>query len=154
MAITKSNKPELSLDPNKPNEMSGCTLATLNALMRSLILRLSNLNNLTRLLLSLAHQWMFSAETMGKRPLMVEMDEYIYSPKQAIAVGGKTSLFMLHRTHCPRASDASDATSNVPTATVPISDQTCQSHIGRTGASDAPSTDASDAEKSLLELSV
>ena len=53
MPITKSNKHELSLDSTKPNEMSGCTLATLKALMRSLILRLSNHNFLTRHLLSL-----------------------------------------------------------------------------------------------------
>ena len=53
MPITKSNKHKLSLDPTKPNEMSGCTLVTLKALMRSLILRLSNHNFLTRHLLSL-----------------------------------------------------------------------------------------------------
>ena len=39
MAITKSNKHKLSLDPNKPNEKGGCTLATPYALTRSLILR-------------------------------------------------------------------------------------------------------------------
>jgi hypothetical protein len=38
MAITKSNKQELSLDYEKPNEKGGCTLATPYALMRSLIL--------------------------------------------------------------------------------------------------------------------
>jgi hypothetical protein len=38
MAITKSNKQELSLNHGKPNEKGGCTLATPYALMRSLIL--------------------------------------------------------------------------------------------------------------------
>jgi mRNA-degrading endonuclease HigB of HigAB toxin-antitoxin module len=38
MAITKSNKQELSLDHGKPNEKGGCTLTTPYALMRSLIL--------------------------------------------------------------------------------------------------------------------
>jgi len=38
MTITKSNKHKLSLDQDKPNEKGGCTLATLYALMRSLIL--------------------------------------------------------------------------------------------------------------------
>ena len=33
MAFTKSNKHELSLDLTKPNEKSGCTLATLYALI-------------------------------------------------------------------------------------------------------------------------
>jgi hypothetical protein len=34
MAITKSNKHELSLNHNKPNEKGGYTLATLLTLMR------------------------------------------------------------------------------------------------------------------------
>jgi mRNA-degrading endonuclease HigB of HigAB toxin-antitoxin module len=38
MAITKSNKQELSLDHGKPNEKGGYTLTTPYALMRSLIL--------------------------------------------------------------------------------------------------------------------
>ena len=38
MAITKSNKHKLSLDQDKPNEKVECTLATLYALMMSLIL--------------------------------------------------------------------------------------------------------------------
>jgi hypothetical protein len=38
MAITKSNRQELSLDRDKPNEMGGYTLATPYALIRSLIL--------------------------------------------------------------------------------------------------------------------
>jgi hypothetical protein len=54
MVITKSKKPELSLDQDKSNENSGCTLATLKALMKSLILQFSNHLNSNRLLLSLA----------------------------------------------------------------------------------------------------
>jgi hypothetical protein len=38
MAITKSNRQELLLDHGKPNKKGGCTLATPNSLMRSLIL--------------------------------------------------------------------------------------------------------------------
>ena len=53
MAITKSNKHKLSLDHNKPNKKGGCTLATLLTLM-GLNLGFSNLNHLTRLLLSKA----------------------------------------------------------------------------------------------------
>jgi hypothetical protein len=66
MAITKSNKQELSLDHGKPNEKSGCTLATPYALMRSLILdsqiAISSLGSCT----PLAHERCFSAEQMSK----------------------------------------------------------------------------------------
>jgi hypothetical protein len=69
MAIMKSNKHKLSLDQDKPNEKGGCTLATLYALMRSLILEC---HISARLLLSLALQSFFSAKQMGKR---VKLDE-------------------------------------------------------------------------------
>ena len=75
MAITKSNKHELSLDLTKPNEKSRCTLATL-CTNEVLNLGLANLNNPTRLLLSLAHQMVSSAEQMGKRASMHEMEGY------------------------------------------------------------------------------
>jgi hypothetical protein len=54
MAITKSNKHELSLDHNKPREKGGCTLCySWSSLMRALFGFL-NLNHLTRTLLFLA----------------------------------------------------------------------------------------------------
>jgi hypothetical protein len=84
MAITKSNNHELSLDPTKPNEKSGCTLATTLALPTRLLLSpnevlnlgLENLNHPTRLLLSLALQSISSAEQIGKRASMHEMEGY------------------------------------------------------------------------------
>jgi hypothetical protein len=53
--ITKSNKHKLSLGLTKPNETSGCTLATHHALMESLILQLANPNQSTKLEQKLAH---------------------------------------------------------------------------------------------------
>jgi hypothetical protein len=54
MPVTKSNKHELSLDINKPNEEGGCKLTTPYALMESLILQLGNPNYSNSLELSLA----------------------------------------------------------------------------------------------------
>jgi hypothetical protein len=65
MAITKSNKQELSLDHEKPNEKGGCTLATL-CTNEVLNLGFSNHNLLTRLLNYLAHERCFSTEQMSK----------------------------------------------------------------------------------------
>ena len=48
----------------------------------------SNLNHLTRLLLSLAVQRYFSAEQMGKRPPMDEWTKYLYPLIQNIMFGG------------------------------------------------------------------
>ena len=67
MEIPKSNKHKLSLDHDKPNEKGGCTLATPYALMRFLILGLTNLNHPTWLLQSLELQMVASAEQMSKR---------------------------------------------------------------------------------------
>jgi hypothetical protein len=60
MAITKSNKLELSLDHNKPN-------AKMDA-------------HLLGLLHSLALQRCFSAEQMSKRPLKEVERMYLYTP--------------------------------------------------------------------------
>ena len=88
MAITKSNKHKLSLDHDKPNEKGGCTLTTLLALMQTLIVGFSNLNHLTRLLLSLALSKCFSAEQMVKRPPMDEWSKYLYPLIQNKPLGG------------------------------------------------------------------
>ena len=88
MVITKSNKHKLSLDQDKPNDKGGCTLATPYALMRILNLGFSNLNHPTRLLLSLALHWCFSAEQMGKRPHMDEWNKYLNPLIQNIIFGG------------------------------------------------------------------
>jgi hypothetical protein len=41
MSVTKNNKHKLLLDLMEPNKNNGCTLATLNALIMSLVLGLS-----------------------------------------------------------------------------------------------------------------
>ena len=88
MAITKSNKHKLLLDHDKPNEKGGHTLAILLALMRTLIFGFSNLNHLTRLLLSLALSRCFSAKQIGKRPPLDEWSKYLYLLIQNITFGG------------------------------------------------------------------
>ena len=93
MAITKSNKHKLSLDQDKPNEKGGCTLATPYVTNEVLNFGLSNLNHPTRLLNSLELQRCFSAEQMGKGPLMNEWDKYLYPLIQNIMVGGQLSKF-------------------------------------------------------------
>ena len=55
-------------------------------------LRLANLNHPTRLLLSLAHQMVSSAEQMGKRAKLDEWEMYLYSPLQNIPVGVQLSI--------------------------------------------------------------
>jgi hypothetical protein len=70
MAITKSNKQELSFDHGKPNEKGGCTLATPYALMKSLILDFQITNSSLGLLHFLALEWCFSAEQMSQRAQM------------------------------------------------------------------------------------
>ena len=61
-------------------------------------LGLSNLNHSTRLLHFLALQRCFSAEQMGKGPLMNEWDKYLYPLIQNIMVGGQLSKFWGDRT--------------------------------------------------------
>jgi hypothetical protein len=62
MIITKSNKHKLSLDLVKANKNGGCTLASLNALMKSVISWLSNLNHLTRRSMFLSLQMVLIVE--------------------------------------------------------------------------------------------
>jgi hypothetical protein len=59
MAITKSNKHELSLDLDKAKERNGRTLISLLALMRHLTLDLEITKALTRLLHFIAHLRVF-----------------------------------------------------------------------------------------------
>ena len=49
-------------------------------------LRLANLNHPTRLLLSLAHRMISSAEQMGKRDKLDEQEKYLYPPIQNMTV--------------------------------------------------------------------
>ena len=56
-----------------------CTNEVLN-------LGLENLNHPTRLLLSLAHQMVSSAEQMGKRAKLDEQEMYLRTPIQTITV--------------------------------------------------------------------
>ena len=88
MAITKSNKHKLSHDHDKPNEKGGCTLCYSSCTNEDLNLGFSNLNHLTRLLLSLALSRCFSAEQMGKRPPLDEWSKYLYPLIQNIMFGG------------------------------------------------------------------
>ena len=59
MVITKSNKHELSLDHDKPNEKVDAHFATLDLTNEGSLLGFSNLNHLTRTLLFLALSNMF-----------------------------------------------------------------------------------------------
>jgi hypothetical protein len=79
MAITKSNKLELSLDHNKPNEkmMHTCYSLVTNEGSQTLILK--SLPSLG-LLHSLALERCFSAEQISKRPLKEVEGMYLYTP--------------------------------------------------------------------------
>jgi len=80
MAITKSNKKELSLDPNKALESGGCTLELLELTREGFSQEITQLSILSRLLLLSCTTRCFLAEQMGKIPLLDEVEEYKYSP--------------------------------------------------------------------------
>jgi hypothetical protein len=79
MAITKSNKHKLSLDYDKPNEKGECKLATLYALMRSLILD-SQISITTLGSCSPLHSKMFSQLNKWARELNWMSRRCIYTP--------------------------------------------------------------------------
>ena len=85
-AITKSNKHELSLDHDKPNEKGGCTLCYSCFHYCGLSLGFSNLNHLTRTLLFLALSKVFlSCWNELKYPLTRMEEVFIQSvEKQTI----------------------------------------------------------------------
>jgi hypothetical protein len=97
MPITKSNKHKLSLDHDKRNEEGGCTLATLYALIRSLILdyqiSITPLGSCTPLNTNV----LLGAKQKGKRASMHELDMYLYIPHANIAVGLQLSRKHGHR---------------------------------------------------------
>jgi hypothetical protein len=74
-----------------------------------LSLGFSNLNNLTRLLLSLALQCVSLAEQMGKRSSMDKLGMYLYSPHKKLAVGGKSTSLWVHWTLYNVSTDMSGA---------------------------------------------
>ena len=71
---------ELSLDPNKALESGGCTLELWELTREGFTQEISQFSILSRLLLLSCTTRCFSAEQMGKRSLMDEMEEYKYSP--------------------------------------------------------------------------
>jgi hypothetical protein len=77
MAITKSNKHKLSLDHDKPNEKGGCTLATLYALMKLLILILKSWTSFNVALALPCTQSVSLAEQTGKSAGVEEVGLYL-----------------------------------------------------------------------------
>ena len=88
MVITKSNKHKLSLDHDKPNEKGGCTLATLLALMRTLILdsqiTITSLGSCSPLHSKGASQ----LNKWARVPHLDEWSKYLYPLIQNITFGG------------------------------------------------------------------
>ena len=77
MPITKSNKQRTSLDLNSAKRMNGCTLATLFALMMSLILQLRTLLITSSAQLALALQSLHTTSQNGKSTEMEAMGMYL-----------------------------------------------------------------------------
>jgi hypothetical protein len=97
MAITKSNKLELSLDHNKPNEKIDAHCYTLVTSEESQTLILKLLSSLG-LLHSLALQRCLSAEQMSKSPLKEVEGMYLYTPQTNPTVTSQLSKTRTDRT--------------------------------------------------------
>jgi len=98
---------ELSLDPNKALESGGCTLELLELTREGFSQEITQFSILSRLLLLSCTIRCFSAEQMGKRALLDEVEEYKYvlpikSKDRPLELNRKQvhrTLFMLQRTH-------------------------------------------------------
>jgi len=71
---------ELSLDPNKALESGGCTLKLMELTRDGFTQEITQFSILSRLLLLSCTTRCFSADQMGKRSPMDEVEEYKYSP--------------------------------------------------------------------------